>query len=727
MSSFLVSKRKTVLTMSSLFYCMGMAGLLGAQLFVPSLAYAEVPSAVLDEIVITGSREATPLKQTPAPITKIKPALFQERAPTFIGEVLNTVPGVYVNDLANEQHMVSLRQPITTQATTLYLEDGIPIRPVGLFNHNQLYEMNLNGIDSIEVTKGPASSLYGNNAVGGAVNMMSKASTKEAFANLGTQASNQGNRRIEFDMATGKNEGRGTRLSGYLSDRQGGWQTHNDADKQSLTIRHDRILDDRTTLTVVGDYSRLHTEMPGSLKPSDYQNNPGVSPYTFTWREVEAYRLRSTWDRNWDAKNKSTVSVYARHNITDQLPSYFISNINANTAKGRIVEADYYSWGMDAKHRVDLATTTPIRLIFGVVSENTPFNAKETNLAITRSGRLYTDYTVGAVLRDYSVSVSQFAGYWQGEWTVLPQLTLTGGVRHDHIQYKHTNNLEVKADGSNGFASGVTQYHHLSPKLGFIWSPIQALQVYGNASEGFAPPEVSAQYGGSNGSVSATPLVLKDQTYRNVDLGLRWGAKTSPVKLELTAYRLTGKDEIVSFSTAPGKSESRNSGETTHYGIEFGANWKITPEWQWNLNTTLAKHRFDKYQVSSTLNFDGKEMPKAPSRLVNTEIKWMPNERFTLGTEMQHLGHYWMNNANTVRYGGHNVFNIRAKAQVNAHWDVWLNVLNALDKRYAETADSTFGNKAEPIDAEAQNTYSVGAPRTIWVGARYWFGASRQP
>ena len=67
-------------------------------------------------------------------------------------------------DYGNEQHAMSIRQPMTTNAVYQYPEDGIPIRPVGIFNHNALHEVNLTGAGEVEVMKGPSSSLYGSNA-----------------------------------------------------------------------------------------------------------------------------------------------------------------------------------------------------------------------------------------------------------------------------------------------------------------------------------------------------------------------------------------------------------------------------------------------------------------------------------------------------------------------------------------------------------------------------------
>src|SRR5690606_3840175 len=113
------------------------------------------------------SRGGSLLHETPAAISRRDRDTIEAKKPTSIGEVLNTVPGVYMTDLGNEQHSMSIRQPLSYSAVYLYMQDGIPIRPLGLFNHNALYEINLAGVDAIEVIRGPAASLYGSNSVGG--------------------------------------------------------------------------------------------------------------------------------------------------------------------------------------------------------------------------------------------------------------------------------------------------------------------------------------------------------------------------------------------------------------------------------------------------------------------------------------------------------------------------------------------------------------------------------
>ncbi len=159
-------------------------------LSVPWQAHADDPVATLDEVVVSGSRTATPLAETPLAIGVVNKETLERDKPKTMGEVINRIPGVFWNDLGNEQHGMGIRQPIGTNAVYQYLEDGIPIRPLGVFNHNSLNEMNLAGAEAVEVVKGPASSLYGSNAVGGAINLLTAAPSRTPYAMAGVRHEN---------------------------------------------------------------------------------------------------------------------------------------------------------------------------------------------------------------------------------------------------------------------------------------------------------------------------------------------------------------------------------------------------------------------------------------------------------------------------------------------------------------------------------------------------------
>ena len=74
---------------------------------------------------------------------------------------------------------MAVRSPISTKSLFLYVEDGLPIRPTAVFNHNALLEMNDISYDRVEVLKGPASSIYGSEAIGGSFNFITKKPTRD--------------------------------------------------------------------------------------------------------------------------------------------------------------------------------------------------------------------------------------------------------------------------------------------------------------------------------------------------------------------------------------------------------------------------------------------------------------------------------------------------------------------------------------------------------------------
>jgi iron complex outermembrane recepter protein len=128
----------------------------------------------IGDIVVTASREKERRVEIPMSIGVIGGEEIRNVKPTHPSEIMNRVAGVWVNVTGGEGHMTAIRQPITTDPVYLYLEDGVPSRSTGFFNHNALYEINIPQADRIEVTKGPANALYGSDAIGGVVNVATR-------------------------------------------------------------------------------------------------------------------------------------------------------------------------------------------------------------------------------------------------------------------------------------------------------------------------------------------------------------------------------------------------------------------------------------------------------------------------------------------------------------------------------------------------------------------------
>lgn len=122
---------------------------------------------------------------------------------------MGLVPGVWVNITGGEGHQTAIRQPLTTNPGYLYLEDGVPTRSSGFFNHNALYEINVPAAEAIEVTRGPGSALFGSDAVGGVVNVITRSSLERSGVTATVEGGEAGFRRVTTtgNFSNGQNRG----------------------------------------------------------------------------------------------------------------------------------------------------------------------------------------------------------------------------------------------------------------------------------------------------------------------------------------------------------------------------------------------------------------------------------------------------------------------------------------------------------------------------------------
>ncbi len=126
-------------------------------------------------------------------------------------EIVNRTPGVYVSNFGGEGHATAIRQPITTKALYAYLEDGVPIRSTGFFNHNALYEINIPQAGRLEVIKGPGTAVYGSDAVGGVVNAFTRDPSPHPEAEVFLEG---GSSTYVRGLGIGEHDGRPERVPG---------------------------------------------------------------------------------------------------------------------------------------------------------------------------------------------------------------------------------------------------------------------------------------------------------------------------------------------------------------------------------------------------------------------------------------------------------------------------------------------------------------------------------
>ncbi|HEY0274432.1 MAG TPA: TonB-dependent receptor plug domain-containing protein, partial [Chitinophaga sp.] len=198
----------------------------------------QATSKDLQTVVVSASRTAEQRSDAPVAISTITAQALADNKANRLDQLLNQVSGVMMVNLGNEQHEMSIRQPMTTKSLFLYMEDGIPIRTTGVYNHNAMLELNMAAARQIEIIKGPASALYGAEAIGGAVNLLTAAPPAVPGGTVSVQANNNGYKRA--DLQAGASLGKwGLLVSGYYADRTNGPVDYSDFHKTAITLRTD--------------------------------------------------------------------------------------------------------------------------------------------------------------------------------------------------------------------------------------------------------------------------------------------------------------------------------------------------------------------------------------------------------------------------------------------------------------------------------------------------------
>jgi len=278
----------------------------------------------LPEVVVSSTREEQLASTTAASVGVIRGEEIRETRGHHPAEIVNRTPGVYVSNFGGEGHATAIRQPISTKALYAYLEDGVPIRSTGFFNHNALYELNIPQAGRLEVIKGPGTAVYGSDAVGGVVNAFTRDPSATPEAEVFVEGGSSTYLRGLGSASTTIGQ------SGLRADvnvtRADGWRDRTPYERQSGLVRWDYALSERSRLKTVASFS--HIDQPGDgggdLSAEDYRSLPTRTNSPIAFRRVLAARLSTELQVRGELSSFG-ATLYTRYNELDLLPWWQLS------------------------------------------------------------------------------------------------------------------------------------------------------------------------------------------------------------------------------------------------------------------------------------------------------------------------------------------------------------------------------------------------------------------
>jgi len=358
--------------------------------------------------------------------------------------------------------------------------------------------------NKIEVIRGPASSLYGSEAIGGAINFITREPGVSPMARLGIQGNSIGYQRMDLSMSNTMGKV-GAYVSGYYARSRNGYRDYSDFDKLALTAKLNYTVSENTKWSNSLSYIDYVADMSGSLDSANYYGEEYSSVYTFTNRDVNSLRFKSQLQHFWNKNAETNISLVYRKNSIAQIPSYRIKDDfspwgnpggDKNLAHGESNENAFNSYTAILQHQQNFDFLNS-SITAGLSVDHSPNNYKANYISIHKNDdRIYDSYIdhADSLLTDYEVGLTNIASYIRGELSPLEKLKVILAIRYDGFIYNYNNNLSSSA--FSGAPDSKDKFSAITPKIGLTYDFGRSSGVYANYSIGFAPPQVGELYRG---------------------------------------------------------------------------------------------------------------------------------------------------------------------------------------------------------------------------------------
>ncbi len=650
----------------------------------------------LEEVVVSAQRSETQTNEFAGSIAVIDSQQISAALANHIQQSLNTVAGVNLHRNSGQEYLPAIRSPVLTGAgacgSFLIAEDGIPLRPAGLCNVNELFESHWQQAERIEIIKGPSSALFGSNALHGVVNVITPTPNATRAHSLTVNANSLNQYTTQLAINTNKHS---VLLSATKDE---GYRHSTQVDEQKLSLKSTFAttnLNINTGITL----TNLNQETAGFIVGlNSYQNDALIKTNANpeAYRDAQAVRAWATItpepnNRYWQ------ITPYVRWNRMDFLQHFL---------PGTPLERNgHTSFGVQSLREFSYDSTEFIVGLDGEVADGwlTQFQASPT----TGSPFLMATIPQGYHY-DYQVDVVQVSPFVQIDQSWTDRLSTTLGLRAEWLRYDYDNQLPVgrtRDDGSACDFGGCRysrpadrsdDFFNLSPKASASYQHNDTHQFYVTVARVFRVPQATELYRLQREQQVAD---LQSEQLSSVELG--WRAQQGNWQQQLALFAQQKSHLIYRNSDF----FNLDNGKSRHRGIELSLTYALNPRTTLNFAGTLVRHQYD-FNDSESGIVSGNDVDTAPRRLGNLGVKWQALPQLQLQTQWQFVSEYFTDPENNHKYSGHNLLNLSAQYQLDADTLWFFRISNLLDTRYAERADFT---------SFSGDRYMPGTPRALHV------------
>ncbi|MCE2714285.1 MAG: TonB-dependent receptor plug domain-containing protein [Acidibacter sp.] len=434
----------------------------------------------LTEVVVTAQRRPEPLLEVTGSISRVSPRTDGRLDLDHYAAALNTEPGVFVQRGSGQEGLIAIRSPVLTGAGAcgafLLLEDGMPLRPTGFCNVNEMFEANTSQAAAIEVLRGPASQSYGANGVHGAINVITPEVADLAPAQISLDNGSDDFLSVRVSLA-------GDRFAlQALLRRDGGFRQDSPVDEYKWNLAFDESRgSDQLKLRVAA--TRLDQRTAGFVRGFEAYRDPVLrlsNPNPVAFRKAESQRASLRWIREACDECREEWRAILRHSEMTFLQHFLLgkpleSNKQTSARLGWQRSAPW-SETLQASvgAEIEWADTALLEIQATPTLEGTAAAR-----AIRPAGRHY-DYRT--TVTGIALQAALRGDYARYGWQI--------GVRADSTRYDYDNRMLAGNTAEDGtpcsfggclFSRPVDrrdQFDNLSPRLEFNWNATDRHRAY---------------------------------------------------------------------------------------------------------------------------------------------------------------------------------------------------------------------------------------------------------
>lgn len=496
----------------------------------------------IEEVVITGTKIEVARKNVPLTVSTVSPEILEQTTESALLPLLSEqVPGLFVTErgitgfgvadgAAGQLNIRGLGGSPTTQV--LILLDGHP-QFMGMMGHHLPDAYVSSDAERVEVIRGPASFLYGSNAFGGVINVITKKQKKDGLeADARVQYGSFNTQKYMGSLGYKKDK-----FSVFASVNHDRTDGHRDTSDFKITngyIKANYKFNERFNLFVdfnLADYETVDPGMTGStagVKMNILRGKTSLSLENKSEMLEGALKLFHNF-----GVHEFTDGWYSEDVMSGLMVYQGVKLFPGNTVT---LGFDYMNYGGKGSPIVTVLRDDDGTVIMPPTFQPSPYN--DTWLDMKNSG-LYTTL----------------------QQKIWDDLTLNGGLRY-----------ELNKSYGNEWI----------PHLGASWNPGTSTTLKASVSKGYRPPSLRELYLFPPANSKLVP-----ERMVNYEIGWIQHWMEGRVKTELTTFMSKGENLIVLIPpAAPPPPLYRNSGEFNNKGIEFMLNYRSQSGFRLNANYT---------------------------------------------------------------------------------------------------------------------------------------------